>query len=232
MLTSEANLAVDNALDRLKFSDHNVVKPIRLAAGDRFSAEGFAYSQVEMKKWAEIELSEIDSEDNTVAIETEEYKSFNVSELVLNRWMRNIYKRSISHLMRDDLKRLWFNFLTDLPVEWRKIVYREYISHCNVVGATCSSISDTNYAATEAKGKHRDSRFIKRFRAIFGDTDKSGYPISLHFNTVIQDEASKATPAELSLPLVYGEKAVVIGDHRQLPPNLDKEDILFGLNER
>lgn len=230
LLTSEANLAVDNALDRLKFSDHNVVKPIRLAAGDRFSAEGFAYSQVEMKKWAEIELSEIDSEDNTVAIETEEYKSFNVSELVLNRWMRNIYKRSISHLMRDDLKRLWFNFLTDLPVEWRKIVYREYISHCNVVGATCSSISDTNYAATEAKGKHRDSRFIKRFRAIFGDTDKNGYPISLRFNTVIQDEASKATPAELSLPLVYGEKAVVIGDHRQLPPNLDKEDILFKLH--
>src|SRR5690554_2013726 len=29
LLTSEANLAVDNALDRLKFSEHNVVKPIR-----------------------------------------------------------------------------------------------------------------------------------------------------------------------------------------------------------
>lgn len=52
----------------------------------------------------------------------------------------------------------------------------------------------------------------------------------MRFNTVIQDEASKATPAELSLPLVYGEKAVVIGDHRQLPPNLDREDILFKLH--
>ena len=50
LLTSEANLAVDNALDRLKFSLHNIVKPIRVAAGDKFSAEGFAYSQVEMKK--------------------------------------------------------------------------------------------------------------------------------------------------------------------------------------
>lgn len=112
----------------------------------------------------------------------------------------------------------------------RKEVYQEYVSHCNVIGATCSSISDTNYSATEAKGKHRDSRFIKRFRAIFGETEKNGYPVFLRFNTVIQDEASKATPAELSLPLVYGEKAVVIGDHRQLPPNLDREDILFKLH--
>jgi len=230
LLTSEANLAVDNALDRLKFSIHNIVKPIRVAAGDKFSAEGFAYSQVEMKKWAGMELSQIDEEDNAIAIATDEYKSFKPQELVLNRWMKNIYKRSMLRLQREDLKRLWFEFLTNLPVEWRKEVYQEYISHCNVIGATCSSISDTNYSATEAKGKHRDSRFIKRFRAIFGETDKSGYPMSLRFNIVIQDEASKATPAELSLPLVYGDKAVIIGDHRQLPPNLDREDILFKLH--
>ena len=73
LLTSEANLAVDNALDRLKFSLHNIVKPIRVAAGDKFSAEGFAYSQVEMKKWAGIEMSDIDTEDNAVAIDTDEY---------------------------------------------------------------------------------------------------------------------------------------------------------------
>ena len=230
LLTSEANLAVDNALDRVKFSVHNIVKPIRVAAGDKFSAEGFAYSQVEMKKWAGIEMSDIDTEDNAVAIDTDEYKSFNPQELVLNRWMKNIYKRSQLHLQREDLKHLWFDFLTDLPSEWRKEVYQEYVSHCNVIGATCSSISDTNYSSTEAKGKHRDSRFIKRFRAIFGETEKNGYPVFLRFNTVIQDEASKATPAELSLPLVYGEKAVIIGDHRQLPPNLDREDILFKLH--
>lgn len=124
LLTSEANLAVDNALDRLKFSLHNIVKPIRVAAGDKFSAEGFAYSQVEMKKWAGIEMSDIDTEDNAVAIDTDEYKSFNPQELVLNRWMKNIYKRSQLHLQREDLKRLWFDFLTDLPSEWRKEVYQ------------------------------------------------------------------------------------------------------------
>lgn len=230
LLTSEANLAVDNALDKLKSSIHNIVKPIRIAAGDKFSAEGLSYAQTELKKWAGIELSKIEIEDDELAKETDEYKTFDAKEIVLNRWLRNIYSRSHGRIDNPELRKLWYDILTDLPLSWKKKVYKEYISHCNVVGATCSAISDTNYSATEEKGKHRDSRFIRKFRSIFGETDKEGYVTRLRFNTVIQDEASKATPAELSLPLAYGEKAVVIGDHRQLPPNLDKEDILFKLH--
>lgn len=230
LLTSEANLAVDNALDKLKSSIHNIVKPIRIASGDKFSAEGLSYAQTELKKWAGIELSKIELEDDELAKETDEYKSFDAKEIVLNRWLRNIYTRAHDRIENPELLKLWYDILTDLPLSWKKRVYEEYVSHCNVIGATCSAISDTNYSATEEKGKHRDSRFIRKFRSIFGETDKDGYITRLRFNTVIQDEASKATPAELSLPLAYGEKAVVIGDHRQLPPNLDKEDIMFKLH--
>lgn len=230
LLTSEANLAVDNALDKLKSSIHNIVKPIRIAAGDKFSAEGLSYAQTELKKWAGIELSKIEIEDDKLAKETDEYKSFDIKEIVLNRWLRNIYSRSHDRIENPELRKLWYDILTDLPLSWKKRVYEEYISHCNVIGATCSAISDTNYSATEEKGRHRASRFIKKFRSIFGETDKEGYVTKLCFKTVIQDEASKATPAELSLPLAYGEKAVIIGDHKQLPPNLDKEDILFKLH--
>lgn len=35
---------------------------------------------------------------------------------------------------------------------------------------------------------------------------------------VIIDEVSKATPLELLLPLMRGRKAILVGDHRQLPP--------------
>ena len=38
------------------------------------------------------------------------------------------------------------------------------------------------------------------------------------------DEASKATPPELALALIHAHRAVVIGDHRQLPPLLDQEE--------
>jgi ATP-dependent exoDNAse (exonuclease V) alpha subunit len=48
--------------------------------------------------------------------------------------------------------------------------------------------------------------------------------LSIKFDTVIMDEASKSTPPELLLPLTFGKKAVVIGDHRQLPPLLNEKD--------
>ena len=38
------------------------------------------------------------------------------------------------------------------------------------------------------------------------------------FDLVIIDEAGKALPAEMLIPLVRAKKAVIIGDQRQLPP--------------
>ena len=44
------------------------------------------------------------------------------------------------------------------------------------------------------------------------------------FDLVIMDEASKATPPELVLPLTLGKKVVIIGDHKQLPPMIDEKE--------
>lgn len=229
LLTSEANLAVDNALDKLRSSLHNIVKPIRIAAGDKFSSEGLAYAVTEMKKWANLPLSDIEEEDNSAIIESDEYRSFNSRNVVLNRWMTNIYSRAKERNLDQQFQKKWFDILYDVPADWRIRIYNEYRSHCNVIGATCSAITDKNYAATDKWGKYIPSRFIKKFWAIYKKNEE-GKNVKLKFDVVIQDEASKATPAELSLPLSYGKKAVVIGDHRQLPPNLDKEDILFKLH--
>ena len=94
LLTSEANLAVDNALDRLKFSEHNLVKPIRIGAGDKFSSEGLPYAITEMMKWAGIDFSKnfILKEDNEAIEESEEYKLFNPNNIALVRWLKNILK--------------------------------------------------------------------------------------------------------------------------------------------
>jgi superfamily I DNA and/or RNA helicase len=43
------------------------------------------------------------------------------------------------------------------------------------------------------------------------------------------DEASKATPPELVLPLTLGKKVVVIGDHKQLPPMIDSDEFAEAL---
>lgn len=229
LLTSEANLAVDNALDKLKSSNHNIVKPIRIAAGDKFSAEGLSYSIIEMKKWVGIELNDMEKEDDALVRDTDEYRSFNTKSLVLNRWMMNIFSRSKDRLHDETIQKQWFDILYDLPSTVKKKVFDEYRTHCNVIGATCSAITDKNYSATQKYGKYIPSRFIKKYWSVYKTNVNAQNP-KLTFDVVIQDEASKATPAELSLPLSYGKKAIVIGDHRQLPPNLDKEDILFKLH--
>lgn len=224
LLTSEANLAVDNALDRLKYSDHNIVKPIRIGAGNKFSSEGLPYAITEMMKWAEIDFSKnyILAEDNRAIEESDEYKLFNKDNIVLVRWIKNIINRS--QIQDEAIERAWFHFMLNLPTEYRKKVFNLYRNNCNVIGATCSSITEKNYAAIESQKEDVKSRFMKRYKNVFKDDEH------LAFDVVVQDEASKATPSELSMPLVYGTKSIIIGDHRQLPPNIDREDILYKLH--
>jgi len=64
-----------------------------------------------------------------------------------------------------------------------------YINACNVVGISCT---DNMRNLTD-----------------------NGYD---DFDVVIIDEVSKATPPELLIPLMKARKAVLVGDHRQLPP--------------
>lgn len=64
-----------------------------------------------------------------------------------------------------------------------------FINACNVVGVSCTERTKT----LTAKG-----------------FDK--------FDVVIIDEVSKATPPEMLIPLLLAEKAILVGDHRQLPP--------------
>lgn len=45
------------------------------------------------------------------------------------------------------------------------------------------------------------------------------------FDWVIFDEAARATTAEALIPLLHGRRAVLVGDHKQLPPFLDQATI-------
>ena len=64
-----------------------------------------------------------------------------------------------------------------------------YISACNVVGVTCAESRKT----LESSGHTR-------------------------FDVAIVDEVSKTTPTEILMPLMLAQTAILVGDHRQLPP--------------
>lgn len=89
--------------------------------------------------------------------------------------------------------------------EWQQRVkagndlYQECLTDVCIVGATCLGITNLS--------------------------SKS----DLKFNWVIIDEAGKATPPEILVPIGLGEKIILVGDHKQLPPvvdsALDKESL-------
>lgn len=224
LLTSETNLAVDNAIDRIVNKWHNLVKPIRIGDEEKLEMEGRQFSLDVMKRWVE---------NGNVEIENDEQdEELLPQKLILQNWIENIQRRIDRNEIDDVRFELWKNLLNNPPKQIRNIFFENYIKNCNVIGATCSSIGERNT-------RNNPTSFFKSYCEVFGkinkQTNKNGsqysdYKGNLVFTTVIQDESSKATPAELSLPLVYGKKNIVIGDHRQLPPLLDKEEFMLSFD--
>ena len=210
LLTSETNLAVDNAIDRIVNSFNNLVKPIRIGDEEKLEVEGRQFSLAEMKMW-------VDENPNSTNEETEEGEAY-PQRIILQNWIDNIKRRAFiegSESIPSDIKAIWLETLKRPSNDIRKLFYKCYLKYCNVIGATCSSIGEKG-----SLGKW--TGFYHRYQEIFGRC-----PIS--FTTVIQDESSKSTPAELALPLIYGRRSVVIGDHRQLPPLLDRQEFISTL---
>lgn len=215
LLTSETNLAVDNAISRLVNDKTNLVKPVRFGGEEKLESEGLQFSIELMKRWVE--------EGDSCLLETETDEETDVAvqnNLILKNWLNNISSRSFYRTGSDgnDIIERWRNYLDHPSKTLREIVYNRYVENVNVIGTTCSSIGDRRAGDEEFNGF---TPFFRNYCEVF--KQKIG-KAKIEFTTVIQDESSKATPAELVLPFVYGHRAIVIGDHRQLPPMLDKEE--------
>lgn len=93
-----------------------------------------------------------------------------------------------------------YSKVESLCKEWQKRVtqgdglLQESIADSTLVGATCLGIASLSSA------------------------------IEFNFDWVIVDEAGKATPPEILVPICLGRKVVLVGDHKQLPPVVDEEN--------
>jgi len=91
-----------------------------------------------------------------------------------------------------------YSKVESLCKEWQKRVtqgdglLQESIADSTLVGATCLGIPGLSAA------------------------------IEFNFDWVIVDEAGKATPPEILVPICLGRKIVLVGDHKQLPPVVDE----------
>ena len=241
LLTSETNLAVDNAIDRVVNPYHNLIKPIRIGDESRLETEGLQFSYSAMYRWAKgkdwnakkknasIDDEDDDEEDDVYTDMDSIYEA--PEKLILLNWMENVVRRMDADKMPSEAQELWKDLLENPTSELKNLFFDNYIKNCNVIGATCSSIGQKNIIMSESientgkRNRFIPTKFYRIYRQIFAD--KEGvYNPKIYFDMVIQDESSKATPAELSLPLIYGKKNVIIGDHRQLPPMLSRESFI------
>lgn len=215
LLTSETNLAVDNAIDRLKNEQNNLVKPIRFGNEDKLDSEGYFYSLSAIESWENGK----EDEKNTVA-----------------HWIENISRRIVNQENEqiDSALEKWKIHLQNPNTETKKLFKSKYLHYVNLIGATGSSIGKLN-------SENKWTSFFRSYLDVFNHKNyvEKNYraldSINISFDNVIMDEASKATPPELALPVVYGKKAIIVGDHRQLPPMIDGEeikDLLVSIGEK
>lgn len=215
LLTSETNLAVDNAIDRLKNGENNMVKPIRFGNTENLESEGYFYSLEAIDNWQKSNSNE----KNTVS-----------------HWVSNIANR-IKYQNNEQIDSAldkWKNHLKKPNNETKKLFADKYLEYVNLIGATGSSIGKLN---SENKWTSFYRSYLNVFnRKSYQQNDfKSCNRTSIDFDTVIMDEASKATPPELALPVLFGKKSIIVGDHRQLPPMIDGEeikDLLVSIGEK
>lgn len=231
LLTSETNLAVDNAIDRVVNKSHNLVKPIRIGDDSKLVSEGRQFSLDAMKLWVQDGYVKATKRGYTEEDEDSTESATGSQKIILENWAQNILRRADINRIGIDAFDSWNHFLSHPDKATRELLFSLYTRNCNVIGATCSSIGDKNT-------KGAPTGFFRYYCELFGKTEEQTkregkafkiYSGKIHFDTVIQDESSKATPAELSLPLIYGKKNIIIGDHRQLPPLLDKEEFMSSL---
>jgi superfamily I DNA and/or RNA helicase len=193
LLTSQTNLAVDNALERLQ--GKRGIRPIRIAksAGEnRLEREGKRYLLSQMDNWSSVPNDEnIDNAANlwidTILNEMDSSEKYST---VISQWKKDLFQK-------DEFVRTTFT--------------NAYTRNVNLVAATCSICGAKNFSSV--------------YKTLYGEN------LEPQFDVVIMDEASKATPLEMAIPMVLGKKIIVIGDHKQLPPMIDDEEVKDALRK-
>jgi hypothetical protein len=262
LLTSETNLAVDNALEKLVGAETTIVKPLRFGKAAKFEEEGKKYSLDRIMRWVD-ETYESQSDYENEQLETdsdsmeEEIEQEDLSNNAVQRWMLNIGNRAQRQAdpKYDAVIRDWQVELAQPTKEIKTLFKEKYFKYANVIGSTCSSCGSPSFKRDYDRIYNAgfDTRIANEIQFLIAnrptskkiwelleqlglDTDRysrDDFPTILqtlaakqqtYFDAVIMDEASKATPPEMVLPLCFGKKSIIIGDHKQLPPMINDRE--------
>ena len=274
LLTSETNLAVDNAIEKLMNGKNanpemarylTLIKPLRFGKSAKFEEEGKRYSIERIMEWLGKLDEDVSYEEEPMLGENEdeieeEVIPNSINDNVVQHWMNRI--ADCSHANNDRYRDILKDWVVELSMpsnETRLYFTDKFIKYANVIGSTCSStgsgsfakeyyrifnnnitnnilkdIKEIQFLMDKYPGSPKISRLIESAGLDYVETpaennfknlkEAISNLLTIRFDTVIMDEASKATPPELLMPLCFGRKSIIIGDHRQLPPMLYDKD--------
>lgn len=195
LLTSQTNLAVDNALECLQ--GQAGIRPVRIGKPEKLEPEGRRFSLPIIRSWTEGKETYSVRED--LVLDTAD----NATKI----WIDRIANKVSNNPKYADAVCAWKKELLEKDKHSRTEFSQLYRNNVNLIAATCSICGSPD--------------FYYSYVDMFGEYNRN----NMFFDVVIMDEASKATPLEMAVPLVLGKKIIVIGDHKQLPPMMDENTI-------
>lgn len=164
LITSQANVAVDNVLEGLYKDYGNENKILDLNNCIRCGNEGSIDNRIMFmsftKKYAKY---------------TEKVKNLDSSDIAKNKNNKKYIEKWQKYVLYTD----------GVESEIGELILKSH----KIIGATCVGLAKRKLGLDQ-----------------------------MEFDLTIIDEASKALPGELLIPLIRSKKVVIIGDHKQLPP--------------
>lgn len=143
MLTSQTNLAIDNALNRL-FSNSAIIegspawrnmmliKPVRVADVDKIEEEGLPFSAKRIEDW-------VSGQDEDVT-----------SNNIVHRWMQHISQRVDGDNEYAEVLSEWKSSLDNPSLSMRAIFANQYRKDSNVLCMTCGKVGSRDFNQYEA----------------------------------------------------------------------------------
>jgi hypothetical protein len=131
---------------------------------------------------------------------TIDHPALDARKKAVENWQAGQKLQRDCHLRWGSIQADWMARIGDLGETDLDSLKDLYVRHANVVALTCHEAGSSLF--------YRDPNFQ-------------------NFDLVIIDEVSKATPAELLMPMLMGRRTLLAGDHRQLPPMYREQECSF-----
>lgn len=140
----------------------------------------------------------------------------------------------LNKIIKENIQRIDENSVSNKNLEIQKKMqnlqndFRERLQHIT------SKLGNSGSSTEKNKDSDLATLFTRNIRLIFGTllgiSSWKNFR-EMYFDTIIVDEAGRATLSELLVPCIKAKKLILVGDHKQLAPVID-DDVLKKIDDK